>query len=288
MNKKQLKFISYYLLQFLKSINLVIVIAIIILESTILNYKYINKQMEHTKYFELLYNDIYDQMDDILIPSGFDNSILDNTFTIEEISKIEQKVIHDFYKNINYKGNSDVFQERLNNNIDEYLKTRHLEVEDKKDLDNLVKELANVYENNLYYNDYLNNSRSSFNKVKELFNIVLTISILLLIILIIVTRATQQDRDKLSITLVTNGIIFAITYIYLQTKLSIENLFLYSKGLSALITRVFDNILLIILLVAIISIILGITNRLLFFKKVLNHKRKKKKKEEYTYEEDSN
>ena len=56
MNKKQVKFLTYYLLQLLKSLNITIVLLIIIFNTTVLNYKYIQNKMDNNNYYELLYN----------------------------------------------------------------------------------------------------------------------------------------------------------------------------------------------------------------------------------------
>ena len=287
MNKSRLKFITYYLLQFLKTINITIVLVLIILESTVLNYRYINKKMTDNNYYQLLYENMENQMDDILIPSGFDISIIEKTFTLEEITKTEQKVIHDFYNNINTPADSTQFKERLKQNIDADLEKKHLVAANEKDITNLITELSKIYENNIYYNNYLNSSRAEFNKAKHYVNIILTISILSLLSLILLLQIFHKRRDKMSIPLIANGLIFITTYIYLKSNLSIEHLFLYSKGLSVLITEILNDLFIAFLTIAIVSIIIGFANRLIYFKKVLKHK-KKKKKEEYTYEEDSN
>ena len=285
MNKQQVKFITYYLLQLLKSINMILVILIMIFNFTILNYKFIQHQMNKTNYYELLYNDMLEQMEDIIIPTGFDSDIFNETFTIKEVTKVEQKIIHNFYYNEETKIDSTSFKEKLKENIDKELEEKHLKVENEKDITNLINEMTKVYENNLYYHNFLDSYKKVFYKFRNTSNIILIISILLLILFTILLDILHKKRDKMSIPLITTGITFIVLFIYFKVNLNIDNLFLYSKGLSTLITTIFNKILLLFIIVSIISILIGILNRIIYFKKVLKSKKKKKKKD-YEYIED--
>ncbi len=285
MNKQQAKFLSYYILQLLKAINIIAVTVILIFNITILNYNYIQKKMNQTNYYETLYNDILDQMEDIIIPTGFDKDIFKDTFTIKDVTKIEQKVIHNFYYNEKILVDTSSFKEKLEENINKELKEKHLKVENEKDITNLVNELADVYENNLYYFNFLENYKGSFYKLRYVSNIILVVSILLLILFTILLDIIHKKRDKMSIPLITSGITFIVLYFYFKTKLNIDNLVLYSAGLSDMIITIFNSVFKILIIISIIYILIGLLNRFVYFQKVLKHKKKKHKKD-YTYEED--
>ena len=284
MNKKQVKFLTYYLLQLLKSLNITIVLLIIIFNTTVLNYKYIQNKMDNNNYYELLYNDTLEKLEDIIIPTGLSSDIFEDTFTIKEVTRIEKKLIHNFYYREETKIESTSFKEKLKENIDKELKEKNLRVDNEEDITKLIDELTNEYENNLYYHNFLNNYKNTFYKFRNYTSIILVISILLLILVTILLEILHKKRDKMSIPLITNGIVFLTLFAYFKLNLNIDNLILYSKGLSIIITKTFNSILKIFIIVSIISILIGLLNRYVYFKKVLKHK-KRKKKETY-YEED--
>ena len=287
MNKKQAKWLAYYILQLLLTINVALFVLILILNTTLFSNKYMNKKMEQTNYYELLYNDMREQMEETLPPTGFDETILKDTFTKEDVRKTTIKVIHNFYNNTEIKVDSTAFREKLVENIETDLKNKKYKVEDQTELDNMIDDLTDYYENSLDYHGFLEKFRSPFKKILDIVRILLVISILSIIMIIVLLYITNRQRDKISIMFITNGFIFVSLAIYINSNMNVDNLFLYSEGLSSLLKVLFNNMITMLSITCIVSLLLGIAHRIYYLYRATHHKRKKKnKKENDEYEED--
>ena len=84
MNKKT-KIIFSYILLFIESIMLFIITILLASKCTILNTQYIKNTLEKNNYYQEIYKEILTEMSYYTNQSGFEDSVLDNTFTIGEI-----------------------------------------------------------------------------------------------------------------------------------------------------------------------------------------------------------
>ena len=84
MNKK-LKIIGSYILLFIESILLFIITTLIVSKFTVLNNNYIKNNLEKNGYYKDLYDEIITEMSYYTNQSGFEDSILDNIFTMGEL-----------------------------------------------------------------------------------------------------------------------------------------------------------------------------------------------------------
>ena len=84
MNKKA-KIIFSYILLFIEPIMLFIITILLASKCTILNAKYIKNTLEKNNYYQEIYKEILTEMSYYTNQSGFEDSVLDNNFTIDEI-----------------------------------------------------------------------------------------------------------------------------------------------------------------------------------------------------------
>ena len=121
MNKK-LKIIGSYILLFIESILLFIITTLIVSKFTVLNNNYIKNNLEKNGYYKDLYDEIITEMSYYTNQSGFEDSILDNIFTMGELKYETNKFIENTYKGKSLTIDDSKLRERLTNNINEYIK----------------------------------------------------------------------------------------------------------------------------------------------------------------------
>ena len=95
---KRIKIIASYVLLFIESVLLFIVTSLLIAKFTVFDVNYIKNSLEKNNYYKELYDEIITEMSYYTNQSGFEDSILDNTFTLGEVKYETNKFIENTYK----------------------------------------------------------------------------------------------------------------------------------------------------------------------------------------------
>ena len=164
MNKK-LNLILNYLLIFVTSLILLSLIGLILTKVTVLRPNYIIKVMDKTNYYQLLFDDIKTEMSYYTNQSGFNDDILDDTFTLNEIKVSLKTYINNIYSGKKTVIDTSNFETKLNNKIDNYLESENFTIANRKELDDFVKEMAKIYEKKIIVTNYLTKFSPLINKL---------------------------------------------------------------------------------------------------------------------------
>ena len=138
MNK--IKIIFEYLLSFIFSITLTILVILAVYKYTIGDKEYLYQVVKDNNYYEKIYDEIYNEMESSLLSSGFTNEIIENIYTKEEVIND----INFFIKNL-YSGNKTTLDKTNIKNIilkraNEYLVSNNFEIINQKDLNLFIND----------------------------------------------------------------------------------------------------------------------------------------------------
>lgn len=254
------------ILGFICSILLFLIILVSIIKLTVYNKNYVLKSIENDDYYSKVYEEINSDMKNSLLSSGLDESILKGLFTKNDLKKETKNLIGSIYSGSNYKVDTDTFKERLNTNIDKFLKEKNIQVTDQKSLDTFVSNIVSVYEKEISLYGYLQNYVNKFVKIGNLLDVAMIVMIILLLICFIILRYPLHRRYSGVICMsACLMLLFFKSYIYEQ--IDMKNILIISDSFSSLLRRILldinDKMLLAAFILLIVGILLNLKNSFL-------------------------
>ena len=259
----KIKLISRIFLGFISSLLLLALILCIILKLTVFNKSYLLETIDNSNYYELTTEEIQKDMENSLLSSGLDKSVLNNLVTKADVKNDVINLVDSIYSGNSFKLSTDEITEKLNSNIDEFLKKNNITITDKKSLETYTNKITKVYEDEIGLYGYLNDYVSKFVKIGNIILILIPILTLLILINICIIRFKLDGKYSGVITF-SSALMLIYIKIYILEKIDIQNLLVISKSFSSVIKKVLtdinDYILFGALILIIISLMLNIIN----------------------------
>jgi len=200
------------------------------------NKKILLQEMKNASYFKNLSISIKEEMKNYMNQSGFEEKILENIFTEEDIYiEIEKKV-----NGIEEKIETEKIEQKLTNNIEKYLQEKQL-VAEEESLKKFANQLIQVYQEEIDLYQYSNTIFYSVNKINSyLYKIVLGL-FLLCIILFLYLKKKKESIPWISISFFLYFIVF-----YIKTEIDIEHILIlhpvFSEFLKIYILKILEGI----------------------------------------------
>ena len=256
MNNK-IKIILNYLLLFILSLNLFLIIGLFITKYTIMRPNYIINRLNKMNYYAELEKDIKTEMSYYTNQSGFEDDILDDTFTIDELKKETITYIKNIYNGKETKIDSSTFEEKLNNKINAFLENENFKIDNRSEIDKFVTEMAKIYVKRIKVISYLEKLNKILPKLNKYMNKAITLSIISFVVLLTIKLIINKFKH-LNTVLYTNSFLIISSIIYVKNKVSISNIFIYNKLFSKVVLSVVNNIINNLIIIAILLIIIAL------------------------------
>ena len=256
MKLKKNNIILSYIIGFVTLLFGTLLVLLLIMKFTIGNKHYLYHLVESNDYYQLIYEEINEEMQNNLMSTGFTNEILDNLYTKEEVTEDINLFIENTYLGKETKLEKDNIKEKLDKNIEDFLKKSNLDVLNKKDLLLFEDEMINIYKNEITLYKMANKFIPKYNKLNKYINISLIITIITLIILFNIFR----NIKIYSFGVITLGIGMNILFIRMAIydRIDMDNVLIITEKFSQLLRIVLNYISNLLLGVAIVLGILGI------------------------------
>ena len=236
MNNK-IKIVSEYVLAFITSIFISVLFLTLTFKKYIFNINEFERILDKNNYYEEIYNTTLEDIKDYMVSSGLEEEILDGIITQEEVKKDVINFIDSLYYNKDYKIDENRIKERLDKNIDKYLISNNIDVQDRTELELFKNDLVDIYKDRVTVYKILNYVKSPFSKVFKLIN---KIFIALLIVTIIFNFIIIYTKNKhIAATYMSSGLILLFIRFAIYNKLDIE----YLSVLTDSFTKVVKTIL---------------------------------------------
>ena len=254
---KNKKILLYYFLEFILTILTFITIILLILKTTILNNTYLKNKLMEINYYDELYLDIKNDFDNYIMQSGFDISIVDNLFTKDDLKKIINNNVDNFYRGKKIEVDTSNIKNKLENNIDNYLNSNNIRVNDKSNVDLFVKEITNIYRDRILINEKFANLSSKFYQINNLINVSIIGLLVIEMLLFIITKFIFK-KITLTIPILSSTLLLILFYFLILKKINIEYIIFWNSYISNLIKNIFFDILTIVKYLVIIGIVVEI------------------------------
>ena len=267
--KTRMKTICSYILLFIESILLFVLTGLLVAKFTVLSPSYINDNLNKKNYYKDLYHEIFTEMSYYTNQSGFEDSILENTFTLGEVKFETNNFIENTYKGKSLTIDTSKFRERLRNNIDNFIDASSFKVIDEKEIDKFIDTMSEIYQDEIKLMGYAEKGAGFITKVNSLSNKLIIVLSVAIILLILINNKVLKRKD-FSVVFYTSSFILLFCNYYIRNNIDIKNIFIYSPLVSKIAKNIVNNVLSTIIIIAIVYIVLGII--LGIFKKIKKSK----------------
>ena len=229
------KIILNYIMGFIISLLISLTGLLLIFKLTVFNKEYIINLLDKENYYGKIYDEILEEMDNDIMPSGFSIDIIKDTFTKDEV----KKDIITFLDNV-YQGKITTLDKtslkiKIDENIRTYLTKSNLKITDQEGVNNFINDLVNDYQNEICLYSYANGFINTFYHVYKIINILVIVSIILLFIIIIISKLFLKF-NYLSSSILASGLIILFLRLFIYEGIDTNYLLVITEKFSDMLS----------------------------------------------------
>jgi hypothetical protein len=261
-NKK--KIISY-ILGLILSILLIVIILIGSINNSVFNKAYIRTVFHKTDYYYGMYVIIQDDMKSDIMPSGFEEKVLDNIITEDKVREDVNIVLNNLYDNKNDEISTEDMKKKLDENVQEQIKEKNFTVteENKKAIEEFENSVIDIYTDNINY------SSTAVNKVGNMINkiqkaLIIAIGVLAVISVALAVIIFRLNAPGLGISVAVAGMFFVIINLYSGTAIVVNNILMFNWAFSKAVTYLVSNLIGKMYVIGLVLAVLGIAEVVVF------------------------
>ena len=255
--KSSIKIVLRYLLLFIESLMLIMIALIITFKFTLLDSNYVENEFAKNNYYKKLSKEIKTEMSYYTNQSGFEDSVLDNVFTENDVRYSFERFINSIYIGEKFSINTQKIEENLNKNIDDALKDTNFKVTNAEEIEKFVKQMITTYENEIKLMGYVDSVRGIIPKIIDICDTLLLILTVVFTICILISIKIFRGRD-LSVIFYTSSFLLLFFILFVKNSIDINNISIYSELVSNIIKALIKNVLNIIGIIACSSLGIGL------------------------------
>lgn len=250
------KIILGYILAFIGSIILTLLVAVVIVKFTVLNKQYVKDLLEKNNYYTNVSEEINDKMKYYMESSGLPENILENLYSKEELKSDIVLFIDNAYDGNKIKINVDKISNRLNKNIDDYLNDHDVKVTSQSYINSFVNNMSSIYEKEVNLYGMVNGFILYVPKVMSIVNMLLLV--LSVILIIIIMGLLLLKVNYIGSLVMASGLIIMFVKLLFNEKIDYQNILIISNNFSNIIKVFIKNIGFICLISCVILVIVGL------------------------------
>lgn len=254
-----------YVLSIIFAVCILVLILMLDLNFTMFSKSNLKNKAASVDYYNRIYEVIMKSCEDDTMQSGFDNSILYNVISIQDVEKDTNRVIDKLYDN--WDLNIDTSRQRavLNSNIDQFIVNKGYDVDDETRADINVYEdtIEDIYVKTISYSkENINDIATQLQKLKKMSKII--IGMMVVLGTIVGIAMFKINKPSIGISMMATGAILIFVKLYSATTLAVNNILILNRPFSDLIAAVINQVLQHMLVIGIILFVVGIILTIIF------------------------
>lgn len=242
---KNIKNISKYIITIILTIFIIIFVIANIARSSILNKNFILKKLDDTAYYVKVYGYIKENFKNYIQQSGFDESILNNVITQEQVKEDTNKIITNLYNNVNEEITAKEIETKLSENIKKATAEIEITEEQQTAIDGFIKDITNEYLNGIAHFDFEKTIYNVLDKAKDIADIAHKISLVGIVILIVLLIVLNLGRiykmlTFIGISLFSSGLFLIIVNTFINNKINVQTITILNDSFSFTIREIIE------------------------------------------------
>ena len=265
------KMIFGYVLGFICSCLLTLLAILVVFKINVFNQDYILSALDKNNYYKDVYDESLKDAKNSLLSSGLDESVLEGLYSSADVERDIKNYIASIYSGSKAKIETDTIKNRLNNNIDKYLKDKNLEVTDGKSLDAYIDGILKIYDDSIDFYGYFDDYIISFVGLCKYIDLFIGILAIVVSCLYVVLRY-YLHKKYLGVMFLSAGFMLLYWRYFIYSGIDFKNITIISDSFSNVIRDVLadvgSNITIIAILFIIISVLLNIMSSMMKVKRI--------------------
>ncbi len=248
-----------YVLALILSILLIAIVLIACISTSLLDKTYIKTAFQKSDYYYGIYDIIQDDMKSDIMPSGFEENVLDNVVTQEKVQQDINRLIDSLYDNKKFEVSVNEMRDTLDENVKKQANEKNFQIteENKKDIEEFENSIINIYKDNISYSvDAINQISGYIAKAQKIVKI--SMCILCIIAAALAFVIFKLNKPAVGISLIVAGMFFAIINAYSGTAFVVNNILMFNWAFSKSIIYVINKLLEKMVTVGVVMVIVGI------------------------------
>lgn len=261
-----------YLIKFLNAVLVVVltvcIIGFVILKvasSTILKETYIHKMMVESKYYDNLYEEIKSNFENYIGPSGFDENILDDICSKQDIQNDTEKILDNIYEGKGEKINTEEIKSRIIDRINQKVQEQDNIITEKMQasIKKFAETIADEYINTISHTEYEEQLNSLYKEITKLVEIAqkalfFTIAIIVSLLIVLNIKNLYCSALSIGIAICSSGAFIIAIYYIIHGNVKISQLKILNNAISLALQNTVTDILSITFKIGWILTIIGI------------------------------
>ncbi len=260
---KKVRNIVTYILASILSVLLIGYIIINTFSSTVISKKFILSKLEKIGYYEKTVELVNSNFEKYIQQSGLEENVIKGIITKEKVKEDTKIILTNIYDGTDEKILTSDILEKLNDKIKESLKDRTLTSSEEKAISQFVEKICDEYKATILDTGYEDKAYDIIHKVSnKITNIekilLVSISIVFGIIFLINVKKLYRMINAFGISLLGSGIVLLIVKIYIDVKISINQITIFNELFSEVLRSILNDIIAQIGKYGVLFIIVGI------------------------------
>lgn len=268
-----------FLLSFITSLLLAIVVLLLIIKWTVYNANFLKNTLDKNNYYELLMEDIDEEIMDYNTSSGIPNDVLKGLYTIDDIKSDVNNFIDNYYLGKSVTINNESIMQKLKENIDNYLLEHDVSITSDDNIDSYISEIGKIYTKKIGLYSLLNKYASTFKTFGSSINIMIVITFIGLIINTLILRKIKTTYGASII--IASGLILLFIRFIIFSEIEVTSLVIISQYFSKVIIEIYKSICNLTVISGALLIILGLIMQVI--ENILRIKRIRRRKRSVIY-----
>ena len=231
----------------------VCIIGIVILKvasSTILKETYVHKMMVESKYYDNLYEEIKSNFENYIGPSGFDENILDDICSKQDIQNDTEKILDNIYEGKGEKINTEEIKSRIIDKINQKVQEQDNIITEKMQasIKKFAETIADEYINTISHTEYEEQLNSLYKEITKLVEIAqkalfFTIAIIVSLLIVLNIKNLYCSALSIGIAICSSGAFIIAIYYIIHSNVKISQLKILNNAISLALQNTVTDIL---------------------------------------------
>lgn len=218
-----------------------------LLTSTVLNKDYALAKLDETDYYNQIFNYVENNFEKYMYQSGFDEEVLKNLITVDQIKDDTNKILSNIYDNAQETVSTDTIRNNLSKNINQFLDENNLTA-NTEDIDSFIDTICKEYATSISHYKYEENIYNGYDKIIKLIDKLKIISIICIVVSMIILLVTNLKNiakfiSYLGISSFASGLFMIFEKIYINSKIDVKNILILNDAISLTLRNIATEIL---------------------------------------------
>lgn len=234
------KIIVNFILSFITSVLLAILVLLIIFKCTVFSPSYVKNLLSNNDYYQLLKNNIDEEIKDYNVSSKIPNDVFNNIYSLNDIECEVNNFIDNYYLGRVDAINEEGIKTKLTDNINSYLLEHNLRFTDSGDINSFIYDIIKIISNNINLYNLLNNYADTFKSIGDVINILIVIAF---IILFINTLVLKKIKTTYGATIImASSLILLFMRFIIFNEIEVTSIAIISNEFSKIIIEIYKSI----------------------------------------------